>query len=318
VTTDHKEGVSIVTWGGKFALFVLVLFSIPAPARAHGDVPLAAETLVLSPGAQASFTGELHYHRLVGRVTADGQVTVRLVDAERGATRVSAGPGTSLSLNTLVRCCDRVWAPHVLVVENVGADAVTVDVDAVLVHDDLAVMVDRAESGVAGSVVIMGVIWVVVLQRSLRHRQPGSLRAPIAIMTVLTGLVAGGVLFGTARFGSWGPPALVAMLADVPVIPLNPLVSRSSLLLGAAILSWGWAGSRWARVDPDGRRGAWLALGFWLLGAVVVTAVAVSTAYQGAGIPTAMAAAFAGPVFVVSVIVASGRLPRRREVTEPI
>ncbi len=293
-------GVECTRGRRTVAGLALLVVLIPLPARAHGDVALADATVTLAAGESVRFEGDVHYHRLVGRITADTPVTVGLVDARTGRTVLAAGTAGDHSLNELIRCCrEQVWAPHVLVVENVGRAPATVHVRAALVHDDLAVMVDRAESGVAESVVFFGVVWVAVLSRSLRRRRSESLRASLVMMAVLTGLVTVAAWYGAVRYGGFGAPAMVAALSDAPVLPMNPVVSRASFLLGIGILAWGWGGARWARVDPADRRGPWLATGAWLSAAVVATGLAVTVAYRGPGIPAALTTVFVLPMLAV-------------------
>lgn len=262
----------------------------PRPALAHGDDRLVNETLELAPGDTATFEGEVHYHRLVGRFVADGPIAVRFVESETGSTIVDLEPGADLSVNRLVRCCDgRAWTPHHLVIENAGALTVTVDARATLVHDDLAVMVYRAESGTAESVVVMGALWVWALARIRRRRSSTSAMRAIATVAALFGSVLVLALVGAIRYGAGSAPGLLAGLADVPVLPVNPIVSRASLLVGMAMVGWAVAGARWAKAGQAMDRRPWIAVGALVVAAVVVAGVAVGTTYRTTGMPLAMA-----------------------------
>ena len=152
--------VSVLVLGSAF------LMAMPAsPARAHGDAEIADEVVILAPGGAARFDAEVHYHRLVGRITADGPVLVRFIGEDGDA--FTAGPATTLELNELIPCCEGgPWVPHALVVENASdSTPVTARVDAGLIHDDLAVTVYRAESGIVPSIALFGGIWAFALWR---------------------------------------------------------------------------------------------------------------------------------------------------------
>lgn len=291
------------------AVFVCVIVLLtPNTARAHGDDRLVDETLELGPGETVSFDGEVHYHRLVGRFVADGPVEVRLIQADSGATAVDLESGADLMVNRLVLCCDgRAWTPHRLVLVNPGDETVTVEARATLVHDDLAVMVYRAEPGTTESVAVMGALWVWVLVRVWRRRSSTSPAHAIRTVGVVLGSVLTLGLYGAVRYGVGSAPGLLAGLADVPVLPINSLVSRASLLMGMAMVGWAVAGARWARAGREMDAAAWLGLGIVLVGAVVMTATSVSTTYQTAGMPLIMALTAAIPVLVFGVVELWGR-----------
>lgn len=288
---------------GRSALLALVgvVLLLPQPAFAHGDARLMDEVVLLGPGQSVDFESGLHYHRLVGEFAADGEVAVRLVGVD-GTPRVVV-TGVDIAVNELVRCCDeQVWTPHRLVIENLGDRPVTVDGRAMLVHDDLAVMVDRAESGTAESVVVMGGIWAYVL---FRIRRKGALvktvRPGLTLFIVVAAVLGVGV-YGAVRYQSASAPGVVAGLADVPILPVNPLVSRASLLMGVAMIGWAVAGAGWARAARVTRRPVWAALGAGLVGSVIVTAIAIGTSYGAWGMPLAMALAAVVPMLVFGVM----------------
>jgi hypothetical protein len=297
---------------GSLVLLLTVLGS--APALAHGDVLLVDEEVVLDPGEVASFDAELHYHRLVGRVTSDGPVRVRLLGADTADEVVTVGPGTQLAFNELVRCCDEVWAPHTLLLENVGAEAVTVTARAALVHDDLAVMVDGVEDGTRASIVLFALGWSALLWRGVRRstarddRRGGgrSLRRPSVGLALLSLFVAGVGTYAALRYGVGGAASVVAGNGDLPVLPRNPWVSRASLLLGIALLGWTLVAAWWVRARPVSARRRWNTLGVALVGSVVVVAGAITLAYGGPAIQVAWTVAAAGPVLVVLVTSARG------------
>jgi hypothetical protein len=286
-------------------LVVITLGLAPSgPAHAHGDARLVDDTMVLAPGESATFTSGLHYHRLVGRVDADGPVGVRLVDVASSRAAVARGPSSSIALNDLVRCCEgRTWAPHALVVENSGPGTVTVTARVALVHDDLAVMVDGAEPGTRSSVAIFAVAWAVLLSR-LSGGTPRAASSGRAALVTLGGGGAALLLlaaYGGVRYGGLGAPGLLAALFDVPVLPVNPIVSRASLLLGVAIGSWYWASAHWVRRDGVMTSHRWVG-GCLALAAVPVAAGgAVLAGYGRPAVPVTWAAAACLPLLVVMV-----------------
>jgi hypothetical protein len=297
--------VSALTRAG--AVIVATIAALAAlgagPALAHGDLRLVDEVLHLDPGASARFDGEVHYHRLVGRVDADGPVAVRLVDRTSSEIVLAPPASSSVALNALLRCCDeQAWAPHTLVVENPGPRPVVVDARVALVHDDLAVMVDGAEPGTRSGVALFAIGWVLVLWRLTR-------RAPLAApptrsLLLLAGLVGAGLslaVYGSVRYGGWGAPGLVAALFDVPVLPVNAGVSRSSLSIWLALLVWYWTAAQWFRGRTAVPRRTWVATGLLLGSLPVVTGVAVLAAYGRPGVPVAWTAAAVLPLAAVAV-----------------
>jgi len=300
---------------GAVVATTLLLALVPAAAWAHGDSRLVDEVIDLAPGASATFDGELHYHRLVGEVAADGPVHVRLVHQRTGEDVVAVGPDTRLVFNELVRCCDEAWAPHTLVLRNPGDRPITVTARVQLVHDDLAVMVDGAEEGTRASIVLMGLAWWALAWRSLRRRPAGvPLARPVVGLSVLSLFVLGLGTWAAVRYGVFGAPAVVAGNADLPVLPMNPTVSRASLLLGLAMIGWAVVGLWWIRARDTSARRAWQAVGAWLATAVVLVAGAVTLAYGSPVVQVAWLVASLPPIALVMLDVRRGS-PARHAVS---
>lgn len=277
-----------------------LVLGVATAGLAHGDDRLATGPFTVGPGGTVSFEGEVHYHRLTARVDADGPVIVRFVEAASGRLAAAAGPATSIRMNELIRCCDdTTWTSHRLEIANPAGTAVAGSVTATLVHDDLAVMVFTAESGTRESVVILGLALVALLWRSTRRRPDRALRPA----TVGAGVLGGGVVVlaavGTSAYGTGGPPALLAVLAHVPVVPFNTVVSRASLLLGATMFGWGWATVRWAAARPGAATRPWVATGAVLAAMPVATAALMIRAYGTWPMAVAMALAAAAPATMV-------------------
>jgi hypothetical protein len=299
---------------GRLAMIGLVavlhLVVVAVPAAAHGDVLLVDEMLVLEPGGTASFAGQLHYHRVVGRITSDGPVHVRLVASGPGTEVAVLGAGTHVSFNELVRCCDVVWTPHTLLIENLGDGPVTVSARASLVHDDLAVMVDGAEDGTRSSIVGLGLGWAALVwwaRRRTDHTVP--LRRSVVGVAIVTLTVLGLGTYAAVRYGVGGAPGVVAGGGDVPLLPMNPIVSRASLLMLLSMVGWATVGIWWVRARPRATRLGWLSVGAALAGAVVVVAVAISLAYGNPLVQVAWFVAAATPV--LALLVAGPATPPR-------
>jgi hypothetical protein len=280
---------------------VLLIAVTPTPAHAHGDILLVDEVLALAPGASVDFDAELHYHRVVGQVTSTGgPVGVRLIASQTTTEVFALEPGSQQAFNVLVRCCDEAWAPHTLVIDNAGREPVTVKARASLVHDDLAVMVDGAESGTRIAILLLALGWWALVWRETRRRDAEMpLHRPTVGLVSLTFFVLGLGIYATARYGVGGAPSVVAGNADVPVLPRNPIVSRASLLMGLSMIGWAFVGRWWVRARSSTSRIAWLVLGVALGGAAFVVAVSILIAYGGLLVQTAWLVAAAGPILLV-------------------
>jgi hypothetical protein len=310
--------LSRATWGGTGAacqprgvvlalgLAAAALGAAASPAAAHGDVPLVRGSLTLAPGEVAAYHGSVHYHRLVARVVADGPVRVRLQDFVTGEVVLEAGPTLRLAVNELIACCDdATWTPYTLVIENVGDRPVALRARAVLVHDDLAVMVHGAEPGTREGAAVITAAWIVLLWWGRRRPGPASAlrRAGRASAVLAAGVVIAGAS-GWLAYGRPGAAGLVAGLSHVPVLPWNPLVSRVSLFLGVAIVGWLVAGALWARSRPAPGSPAWTAVGVGLGAGVLGVAGAVVLEYGVLSLPLGMAA---GMVIPLALVMATGR-----------
>lgn len=263
----------------------------------------------IAPGETLRFDGQLHYHRLVGYISMDGLIAVRLVRIEGGSVALEKR-GRDVRLNDLIRCCDdRAWTPYALVIENPGTESVRGHAQARLVHDDVAVMVYGAESFTRESVLILGAIWVAVLWRTLRRPRPTTVRRTLLPLLVVASASLGLATFGELRFGATGVPGYLAALSDLSLVPANPIVSGVSLLLALTIFGWGFAARRWAISRSVVPFVAWAGIGVSIIGSVALVAALIASAYDSAGIPIASAVSAAGPVAAVMVwVVARERL----------
>lgn len=287
---------------------LLTLLALPLPALAHGDQRIVDGVLTIPPGEVASFDGEVHYHRIVGRFDATGSILVSMIESGSEGSQIVVGSGRQVALNHLIACCDgAAWTRHTLAIENVGPEPVTVSARASLVHDDIAVSVFRAESGVVESMLALGAVWAFVLRR---RRQKGiestRRKANTTLFTVASAVLALAA-YGTVRYGAGSVPGLLAGLADVPILPMNPLASRASVLLLLTMVGWAIAGARWAAARPAMTRARWLAHGAALVAMVLLSAVLVSTTYGTPGLPLMISVLAAGPLAVL--ITLDGRPP---------
>lgn len=304
-------------WRIRRAVIVLAataawLFGAAGAASAHGDATLVGEPLTVPPGETVTFTGRLHYHRLVGTVTSDVPVTLSLVSEATGEAAVTRGPATHLRLNDLVRCCDdEAWAAYELQLHNPGAAPATTDATVRLVHDDLAVAAFRAESGIELSVAVFGLGWAALAWWAVRRRpRVTSLGGAAARFGLVAGLAVAIAVTAGWRYGGIGPAGLVAGFGALPVLPQNDLVSRAALLMLLAIVGWGWAGLHWIGARTSTGRGPWLLLGAALVGAVAVSGMLVTDEYGRGGVALAFALAAAIPAVAV---LAAGAGPQGAE-----
>ncbi|WP_203336635.1 hypothetical protein [Nocardioides limicola] len=285
------------------ALTVLALVGLAMvagpPAHAHGDGDLVDQAVSIPGGGSVEFLGDVHYHRLIVRLSGDGPVVLRLVD-EAGAVALERGPARAITVNELIACCDdRGWTPYQLVLENPGEDTVTLDIAAHLVHDDLAVMVYGAEPGTRESVAVFAVLWGFIAWRSHHRRRPTTPTVAVTAFGVITLSYAALWSLGALRYGTWEPAALLAGGFDVSLLPVNPLVSGASLSMLLAIIGWLWMASLWIKARFAMRVGTWVPLGVGLVSLVVGAAVAIGASYGAWGMPVALTLVFTTPLLVV-------------------
>ncbi|MPY81026.1 MAG: hypothetical protein GEV04_21860 [Actinophytocola sp.] len=278
----------------------LLLVFAPS-ANAHGDSPLVNGAVAITPGGEISYRGQLHYHRLVADISADGPVTVRLLDTT--GDEVLARSGHRIAINELIRCCDGVtWSPHELVIANPGASAVSVQARAHLVHDDLAVMALEAEGGVSTSIAAFAAIVSVALWVQYRRRTPLPIRKVWLTLGAAATLVLAAVAYSTVRYGFAGAGAMVAGGYDLPLLPVNRIASRGSLLIALAVALWTWSAARWARSRRTASTPQWLLLGFALVDVAILTGIAVGWTYGAWTIPLALAAAVSAPIVTMIAV----------------
>jgi hypothetical protein len=239
---------------------------------------------VLEAGGAVSATAGVHYHRVVGRVVADGPVLFRIVQVDTGRTVVERGPGTDLRFDELIRCCDEDgWTPYRFVVENLGDRPLSVTSRVGLVHDDVAVMIDGAEPGTRSSLVVIAAGWAALAWRASRKQRAVPLHRSVVALGGLVAVTLGLAWYGTLAYGGGRLPMLGAA-GDLPVLPVNPLVSRSSLTLAVALLVWGAGGLWWIRARTTSLRMPWVATGLALVSVVGWAAIRVVAAYDRPGI----------------------------------
>lgn len=271
------------------------------PALAHGDQRLIVGEITLEAGETLALPGELHYHRLVGRFVSTGPISVRLVDETTGAVVIESAPGSDLALNQLVRCCDgTAWAAHRLELDNRTDRTVVVDARATLVHDDLAVSVFRAEAGVIEGMSALAAVWVYGLVRTRRRAASTSWAAvaTLAFVSVTVGLVA---VIGSVRYGAGSVAGLLAGAVDIPLLPVNDIASRASVVAFLAMAGWGVAAARWVGARRRMTRVAWATLGLAVTGAVAVVAALVMIEYQTFAMPAFFAALATLPLCIAFI-----------------
>lgn len=299
-------------------------------AVAHPDVPVIETSLRLEPGQAESGPMSVHYHRLVGHLkAAAGELqglTLHLMaedvwrESGTAATDVevtglqSDADGTRI--NHLVRCClGDVYTPYRWVLRNEGNRPVDVDLRLWAVHDDFAVVVDRAEPGAFSVPLVlflaMAVTAIVGTRRGLSksaHRLLGAKRAFVWSLSlagacvVLAGALA---LGGMLRYGAGPVDGMVAILADVPV-PGGPFGSRDALVMGLMMVGWCAAIGAWARAAALAAPGQSPGIGRFgfLLGLTsLLTGVGLGWTYGAFFVPVVLGAVLGAPLMVCGVMV---------------
>lgn len=278
---------------------VAMLMLVAAPASAHGDERLIDGEFMVGPGETRSFEGELHYHRLVVGLAANGPISVRLADETTGAVVFETPADTVVRVNRLIRCCDgAAWAPHRLDVSNESDESVTVAGKATLVHDDVAVSVFRAEGGVIEGLAALGAVWIWALART-RRRASSSPRSAVATFAVLATTTLVVAAIGSMRYGGRLAGGLLAAGADLPLFPMNRIVSRASVVAFLAMAGWAVAGARWAGARPHMSPTPWMLLGLAMAAAATAAGAVVTVEYVSAGVATFVSTLAVVPIVAV-------------------
>lgn len=308
-------------------LAALVAATVLPTARAHADVPVVDATVDLEPGEALTLPMALHFHRLVTRYDVRGgaggslRLTVVPGVGEAGDADPAAGPAIDEELRgrgrwaRLIPCCrDVAYHPFTLRLSNDGAAAVTADLRAFAVHDDFAVVAQRAEVGAAGvpAVLFLGVgIAAVGAGRRARREAGRPVRAgavaPVrasAALFLLAGAAATTLAFaGALGYASGLASGMVAILADLPV-PGGPFGSRAAFVMGLLLLAWLASAFLWIVGVARGahRRSPWVARLGWALTCASLTGGAVmALGYDRSWVPPALAALLAVPLAALSI-----------------
>lgn len=324
------------------AVLALLLALAGTAAHAHADVPLVDATVRLEPGAAFELPMALHFHRLAVRYRVHGGEDAGLaLHVVRDGTGRTPDPGRSGeahvllteplvgrgSLSRLVPCClGESYTDLTLVVRHDGAAPATVDLRAWAVHDEFAVVAQRAEAGAFGVpgalFAALGTAALVTTGRVVR-RFPRYVPAPPDGTTVRPRLLwASGALLvlasivattlgvaGAVRYGGGPVAGMIAILADVNV-PGGPFGSRGAFLLAVLLLVWVGAIAAWIVGVAQGTHLAtpWtvrLGTAFAVLSVVAGTAMAWT--YGGSWVPLALGAILAVPIGTCAVWLARDR-----------
>lgn len=307
---------------------------------AHPDMEVANASFELEPASARSFPMEVHYHRLVGRLHAlapdTGDLEVLIVDdatwlghgdaaPAEDAAFVARGDDASV-LNHLLRCCDTGYAGYRLIVRNRGERAVAVNLRAWAVHDDFAVVVDRAEPGAVGVpltifAVLSGLAVSVALRSRSRRRAgagvgpyapgdrpsarsagtlvPHALRWSIALAVLACVLAVSLGAAGALRYGADPVTGMMAAMADV-ALPGGPFGSRAALAMGALLLAWCGAVGSWIRAVATQRPGSVRVVGSALGAISLVGGLAMGIAYGALAVPGVLGVVLGVPLIVAA------------------
>ena len=307
-------------------------------AWSHPDIRVADETFRLEPGDARAFPMAVHYHRLVGTLDIGGgspdDVRVLVVDeavwrAEGDDVPVSQAEFAAMEhetgvLNHLLRCCDAGYSDYRLIVRNEGMNAMQVDLRAWAVHDDFAVVVDRAETGAFGvpatlfSVLSISALAVVARRRRSNgvalHESSEIERPPrrsgtadasdaltwsaaIAGIAVVLAVALG--LTGALRYATDPVTGMMSVLADVPV-PGGPFGSRAAMVMGVLLLAWCIAIGTWIRAAATARRGPVRAVGVALGAISLAGGLAMGIAYGSLLVPGVLGLILGVPLMVAA------------------
>ena len=345
----------------RHTILVTILIALAVgtgTGSAHEDLRIVDETIELGPGEVARFPTAIHYHRIVGRYAVlDGtsDVSLSLASVPTGADAgplAIASPGASErpadersggfevvlagtlassgTLNELIRCCDQsVWTEAQLVVRNDGDHAATIDLRAWAMHDDFAVIVDRAEPGAVTAplalFLALGVAAVVVAWREGRRAEPAastghtppSLRWSTGLFLGALTIAAALGLAGTLRYGAGPVDGTIAILADLPV-PGGPFGARGATVMGLLMLAWMSAIGFWIRalhVGAQRRSARPRRLGLALGAVSVAGGVALGWTYGSFGAPLILGLVLGVPLVTVSLLL--GRPGLATDATAP-
>ncbi len=309
-------------------------------AFGHEDLRIVDATVTVEPGAAVTYPTAVHYHRIVGRYAlvdpdADAgapDVSIGLAvappagnTADTGSVDPSRTGGFEATLvatlaprgtfDALIRCCDgRDWTPAELLVRNDGDRPATLRLRAWAVHDEFAVVVDRAESGAMEVPLTLfsafgGLALVVAARERRRGRTPGdpatlptSVRVGVGLLVASFALAVALGAAGAVRYGAGPIAGMVAILADLPV-PGGPFGSRAATLMGVLMLAWLAAIGAWIRTLHLGahRNSPWpRRLGGTLGGASLGVGVAIGWTYGSFGVPMALALPLAAPLLGIA------------------
>jgi len=325
-------GALVRTSVGAAVAVALVLAS--STAVAHPDERVVDATLRLEPGETASFPMSVHFHRLVATyrvhepdasgltllVVPGAAATVGVDDRSGASADVAielAGVG---SLHHLIDCCLGIdYAEYRLLVRNDGDAPALLGLRAWIVHDEFAVVVQRAEPGALevplALFLALGVTATMVSARGRRDvvaavaddgvRSPGALPLgwSAGVFAWACVLAAGLAVAGVVRYGTGPVDGLIAIMADVPV-PGGPFGSRAATVMGVMMLAWVASIALWIRAVHVGAHvwSRWTArVGLGLAAVSLGVGVAMAWTYGSWPVPIGLALVLAVPLGACSL-----------------
>ncbi len=314
------------------AVVAVTLFLAASTAFAHPDERVVDATIRLEAGETATFPMSVHFHRLVATYRvhelSGSQVRLLVMPAAAGAVDQSAGAAPVITvelagegaLHHLIDCClDIGYADYQLLVRNDGDAPTLLDLRAWVVHDEFAVVVQRAEPGALevplAMFLALGVTATMVSARGRRRwsdvvagagaRSPGALPLAWSAGTfVWACALAGGLAAaGAVRYGTGPIDGLIAIMADVPV-PGGPFGSRAATVMGVMLLAWVASIALWIRAVHVGAHvwSAWTArVGLGLAAVSLLAGVAMALTYGSWPVPIGLALVLALPLGACSL-----------------
>lgn len=307
-----------------------MLLGVAATALAHPDERVVDATLRLAPGQVVSIPMAVHFHRLVAtyrvHTTDASDLTLHVFGADTEPTGdvTTAGGAWRLvtrlqgegSLHHLIDCCLGIdHAAFTLWVRNDGAEVAVLDLRAWLVHDEFAVVVQRAEAGALEvPLVAFLALGLSASMVSMRQRRlggggtftrsgalpPGSLALgwSVGLFGWACSLALALGVAGAGRYGTGLIDGVIAIMADVPV-PGGPFGSRAAAVMGVLLLAWMASIGLWIRAVHLGAhlRSPWPARHAMALALVSLgVGVAMGWTYGGWSVPVGLGLVLAVPL----------------------
>jgi hypothetical protein len=292
----------------SLAAALVALSLVATPASAHGDARGFDGTQVLAPGESFTFIVQIHYHRLVGTIDAEpasASITVSAI-LPNGTRMEIAPPGQAARINALVPCClDVTWANIQFVVENRGAEPVTL-------------VAYNAEGGASWQTLLIVIALPAIASYPAFRPVAADLgqarrRLGISVRLLSTMWAALALLsiVGMIRYGGSPLEGLRASVAPIPIFHffVNSFLFPSLLLMAGWFVAIRYWATGWQRAGPQKLVGL-RRLGYVLAAGPLVFGVLFYLDYRVAGHALALSVLPAAVLLAAMHWPTSKRTPR--------